>query len=188
MKYTVAWAETGGRLPYTHVVSPASRASCLIPGVGAVLRSFSNLPLRARFIEGTHTMTEYRNRTQTTIPTELDSEEGEYAPAGEDQGLDASFTADQVANAFEVDVTRVHNALRGEFNVGPDGRVDSKGAQHLAEVILGDKPQDVQQAALMTLGAFTPRVDHEWGFGEKAEGDESDRLVRSADQGDEERG
>ncbi|MBA3274942.1 MAG: hypothetical protein H0T72_04045 [Chloroflexia bacterium] len=132
-------------------------------------------------------MTDQPNSRPTGIPTEL-NDEGEYTPAGEDQGVNASFTADQVASAFDVDIERVHNAFQGEFGLGPDGQVDSKGAQQLAEVILGDKPQDVQQAALMTLGAFTPRTDHDWGFGEKADDEESDRLKRTADKGDEERG
>jgi len=132
-------------------------------------------------------MTDQPNSRPTGIPTEL-NDEGEYTPAGEDQGVNASFTADQVASAFDVDIERVHNAFQGEFGLGPDGQVDSKGAEQLAEVILGDKPQDVQQAALMTLGAFTPRTDHDWGFGEKADDEESDRLKRTADKGDEERG
>ncbi len=132
-------------------------------------------------------MTDQPNSRPIGIPTEL-NDEGEYTPAGEDQGVNASFTADQVAHAFEVDIDRVHNAFQGEFGLGSDGQVDSKGAQQLAEVILGDKPQDVQQAALMTLGAFTPRTDHDWGFGEKADDEESDRLKRTADKGDEERG
>ncbi len=127
-----------------------------------------------------------RSSSSREIPTEL-NDEGEYTPAGEDQGVNSSFTAEHVASAFEVDIQRVHNAFAGEFQLGPDGTVDSKGAQQLAEVILGDKPQDVQQAALMTLGAFTPRTDHDWGFGEKAEEEESDRLKRTADKGDEER-
>lgn len=128
-----------------------------------------------------------RSSNPGEIPTEL-NDAGEYTPAGEDQGVNASFTAEQVAQAFDVDIERVHNAFQGEFDLGPDGTVDSKQAQQLAEVILGDKPQDVQQAALMTLGAFTPRTDHDWGFGEKADDEESDRLKRTADEGDEERG
>lgn len=133
-------------------------------------------------------MSDQIDSARTTIPTELDRDEGEYTPAGEDQGVNAAFTADQVARAFEVDIQRVHNAFQGEFGLGPDGHVNSKQAQQLAEAILGDKPQDVQQAALMTLGAFTPRTDHDWGFGEKADDEESDRLRRTADKGDEERG
>jgi len=128
-----------------------------------------------------------RSSNRREIPTNL-NDEGEYTPAGEDQGVNSSFSADQIASAFEVDTQRVHNAFEGEFGLGPDGQVDSKGAQQLAEAILGDKPQDVQQAALMTLGAYTPRTDHDWGFGEKADDMESDRLKRTADTGDEERG
>lgn len=132
-------------------------------------------------------MTQHDDPASTAIPTEL-NDEGEYTPAGEDQGVNASFTADQVARAFEVDIQRVHNAFQGEYGLGPDGSVDSRQAQNLAEAILGDQPQDRQQAALMTLGAYTPRTDHDWGFGEKADDEEGDRLVRRADQGDEERG
>jgi hypothetical protein len=114
------------------------------------------------------------------------SEHGEYRPAGEDQG--GTFTAEQVATGFGVDISRVHAALEGEFGKGPDGKVDSREAQHLSEVILGDKPLAEREAALMELGAYTPRPDHEWGLGDKAPEDESDRLVRRGDQGDEERG
>lgn len=112
---------------------------------------------------------------------------GEYAPAGEAQGTAAGFTADDVANAFDVAIHRVHDAMQGEFDLGEDARVDSQQAQVLAETLLGDQPQDRQQAALMELGAFTPRTDHEWGSGETAPGEESDRLLRRGDQGDEER-
>ncbi len=115
-----------------------------------------------------------------TIPTAL-NEAGEYAPAGEDQGLSSTFSARQVADAFAVDIERVHTALQGEFALGSEATVDSKDAQHLAEVLLGDQPQDIRQAALTQLGAHTPRTDHDWGFGEKAAGQESDRLRRSAD-------
>ncbi len=103
---------------------------------------------------------------------------GEYTPAGEAQGLDTAFTADEVATAFNVAVQRVHRALEGEFGLGTDARVDSRRAQQLAEVLLGDQPQDVEQAALMRLGAFTPRTDHDGGsLGETAPGEESDRLT-----------
>lgn len=132
-------------------------------------------------------MTDQSNPTPSTIPTDL-NDDGEYLPAGEDQGVSSSFTANQVATAFEVDIERVHNAFQGEFDLGPDGVVDSKGAQQMAEVILGDKPQDIKQAALMKLGAFSPRTDHDWGFGEKADDEESDRLKRTATTNDEERG
>jgi hypothetical protein len=132
-------------------------------------------------------MTQQRNQRESGVPTEL-NDEGEYTPAGEDQGVNTTFTAEQVASAFEVEIQRVHNAFEGEYGLGSDGRVDSRQAQSLAEAILGDKPQDVQQAALMKLGAYTPRTDHDWGFGEKADDEESDRLKRTADEGDEERG
>lgn len=113
--------------------------------------------------------------------------DGEYAPTGEESGVDATFTLDDVASAFDVDPNRVHRAMTGEFG-SDDIRVDSKQAQHLAEVLLGDLPQDRQMAALMALGAYTPRADHAVGLGEKDPADESDRLVRNATEGDEERG
>ncbi|CAA9583912.1 MAG: hypothetical protein AVDCRST_MAG19-4421 [uncultured Thermomicrobiales bacterium] len=106
---------------------------------------------------------------------------GEYAPAGEAQGLDATFSADQVAAAFEVAIDRVHRALAGEYGLGPEGRIDSKRAQELAELILGDQALDIREAALMKLGAFTPRADQAWGMGETAPGEESDRFAASAD-------
>ena len=112
---------------------------------------------------------------------------GEYVPAGEAQGAGATFTADQVAGAFDVAIDRVHRALAGEFGLEADGRVDSHQAQHLAEVILGDQSLDVQQAALMRLGAFTPRTDQEWGMGETAPGEESDRFAASTDALEDER-
>ena len=102
---------------------------------------------------------------------------GEYAPAGEAQGEDARFSAEQVARGFEVEIGRVHRAMAGDFGLTPDSRVDSRQAQHLVEVILGDQPQDKQVAALMRLGAFTPRPDHDWGIGEAAPGEESDKVV-----------
>lgn len=112
---------------------------------------------------------------------------GEYAPAGEDQGVATTFTARQVADAFEVAIERVHRALQGEFALAAGARIDSRQAQHLAEAILGDRPQDARQAALMKLGAFTPRTDHDVGLGERGPGEESDRLERTADRNDEER-
>jgi len=107
--------------------------------------------------------------------------DAEYAPAGEAQGQEARFTADQVAGAFEVEAERVPRALAGEFNLGTDALVDSRQAQQLAEVLLGDLPLDQQEAALMKLGAFTPRPDQVWGMGETAPGEESDRFAASAD-------
>jgi hypothetical protein len=112
---------------------------------------------------------------------------GEYVPAGEGQGLGAAFTADQVAAAFGVAIDRVHRAMAGEFNLGADGRVDSRQAQHLAEVILGDEELAEREAALMRLGAYTPRADQDWGLGETAPGEESDRYAASADTLEDER-
>ena len=112
---------------------------------------------------------------------------GEYVPAGEAQGLGESFGADQVAAGFNVAIDRVHRAMAGEFNLGSDGRVDSRQAQHLAEVILGDEELAEREAALMRLGAYTPRADQDWGLGETAPGEESDRYAASADTLEDER-
>lgn len=101
---------------------------------------------------------------------------GEYAPAGEAQGERERFTADEVAAAFAVGVERVQRAMAGEFKLGAAAEVDSRQAQQLAEVLLTDLPLPEREAALMRLGAFTPRPDQAWGFGEKAPGEESDRL------------
>jgi len=101
---------------------------------------------------------------------------GEYAPAGEAQGEGERFSAEQIARGFEVAIERVHRAMAGEFGLGADGRVDSRQAQHLSEVILGDQPLAEQEAALMRVGAFTPRPDHGWGIGETPPGEESDKL------------
>ncbi|MDP9355675.1 MAG: hypothetical protein M3R02_10430 [Chloroflexota bacterium] len=109
-----------------------------------------------------------------------DPSETEYLPAGEAQGQGTRFTAVQVADAFGVEVERVHRALAGEFSLAPEASVDSRQAQQLAEV-LGDAPLDQQEAALMQLGAFTPRRDQDWGLGETAPGEESDRFAASAD-------
>jgi hypothetical protein len=101
---------------------------------------------------------------------------GEYAPAGEAQGEDARFSAEQIARGFEVEINRVLRAMSGEFGLGGHGRVDSWQAQRLAEVILADQPLAEREAALMRLGAFTPRPDHDWGIGESPPGEESDKL------------
>ena len=113
---------------------------------------------------------------------------GEYTPAGEGQGENATFTADQVAHAFDVEVDRVHHAMQGEFGLDAAAEVDSQQAQQLAEAILTDRSIDLRQAALMNLGAFTPRTDHDWGSGETAPGEESDRLEHRGTESDEERG
>jgi hypothetical protein len=110
-----------------------------------------------------------------------DWEHGAYAPAGEGQGQRERFDAAAIARAFEVALARVERAIAGEFGQDEKALVDSRQAQHLAEVILGDQPLDVREAALMRLGAFTPRPDHAWGLGETPPGEESDRLIRSSD-------
>jgi hypothetical protein len=101
---------------------------------------------------------------------------GEYAPAGEASGVGATFSLEEIAAAFGIEPDRVNRAMTGEFGAA-DLRVDSKQAQHLVEVLLGDLPQDKQLAALMRLGAYTPRPDHDTGLGEKNPADESDKLV-----------
>lgn len=120
-------------------------------------------------------------------PSDTDTNSGEYRPAGENQGINATFTSDQVARAFEVAPERVLAAFQGEFKLEPSARVDSSQAQQLAEVILGDKPLDEREAALIRLGAYTPRADHDVGLGEKSPADESDRLKRTANTADGER-
>ena len=116
-------------------------------------------------------------RGQQTPMTETD-----YIPAGEGQGQSATFTAEQIAAGFEIAVERVHRALAGEFQLGADARVDSRQAQQLAEVLLGDEELAEREAALMRLGAFTPRPDEDWGIGDRPPGEESDRYAASADQ------
>jgi len=111
---------------------------------------------------------------------------GEYAPAGEESGVGANFSPDQIASAFEVEPDRVRRAMTGEFG-SDDVRVDSRRAQHLAEVLLGDLPQDRRLAALITLGAYTPRPDHVEGLGEKDPADESDKLVDQINDDERER-
>ena len=101
---------------------------------------------------------------------------GEYAPAGEAQGNAQTFSREEVAAAFGVAAERVAAAMQGEFGLAPAARVDSSQAQELAEALLVDEPLDIRQAALMTLGAFTPRSDHSWGVGEAAPGEESDKV------------
>jgi hypothetical protein len=93
------------------------------------------------------------------------------------QGRGSTFSADQVADAFDVDIERVRRAIQGEFQLTADASVDSRQAQHLAEVILGDLPLEQREAALMKLGAFTPRADMvDASVAEKAAGEQSDRI------------
>lgn len=101
---------------------------------------------------------------------------GEYAPSGEAQGEARTFSQDEMAAAFGVAADRVAAAMQGELGLTADARVTSAQAQDLAEALLTDEPQDMRQAALMTLGAFTPRADHAFGVGEAAPGEESDKV------------
>ena len=128
------------------------------------------------------------NRPSDQRPSAGLGDPGEYTPAGEAQGQLSQFSADAVGEAFGVDPARVRTAIQGEFGLRPDDTVDSTQAQQLAEVLLADEPMDRQQAALMELGAFTPRTDHEWGSGETAPGEEGDRLEQRGLESDEERG
>ena len=107
-------------------------------------------------------------------------EDAVYVEAGEGADESARFSLDQIAAAFAVDAERVRRALEGEFGLGPDAEVDAKTAQHLAEVILGDMPLDRREAALMQLGAFTPRSDAAWGAGSGPPAEESDRQGAGA--------
>jgi hypothetical protein len=76
--------------------------------------------------------------------------------------------------------------MAGEFSLGPDAVVDSREAQRLAEVLLTTSPLDEREAALMTLGAFTPRPDVDWGLGDTLPGEESDRYAARPDRLDDE--
>ena len=93
-----------------------------------------------------------------------------------------TFSAAEVAAAFEVEEARVHRAFDGEFGKQPDGSVDSRQAQQLAEVMLTDEPLQQREAKLMRLGAYTPESDDIWGLGDSPPGEESDRLSRSASE------
>ena len=104
-----------------------------------------------------------------------------YVEAGERSLAPKSVAADQVAEAFGVDRSRVLAALAGEFGLGPNARIDGAMAQQLADVLLGDLPMDRQEAALLALGVFTPRRDAVEGIGSEPPREESDRLSAKAD-------
>jgi hypothetical protein len=107
-------------------------------------------------------------------------------PHGEGNNPLTEFAPVDVATAFEVDIDRIERAIRGEFGLEPDASISSYQAQLLAEVVLAERPIAERQAALMRLGAFTPRSDLEWGLGDTYRGEESDRLAGSATQPDDE--
>ena len=92
-----------------------------------------------------------------------------------DHATNATFSADQIATAFDVDPVRVARAMAGEFGLGSSDRIDSRMAHHLSEVILGDLPLDRREAALLNLGAFAPRRDMTEGVGNTPSNEESDR-------------
>ena len=122
--------------------------------------------------------------TKHDVPAEEMSASGtgpsEYTPDGERARVNASFTGDQIATAFAVDPARVRAAIQGEFGADAGARLDSKQAQHLAEVILGDQPLAEREAALMRLGAYVPRADQESGLDERAPGEEFPQPNRTA--------
>jgi hypothetical protein len=82
----------------------------------------------------------------------------------------------------------VEAAISGEFDLAPGAGVSSRQVQDLAEENLGDRPLADSLAAMMQLGAYTPRPDHDIGLGEKDPAEESDRLVRPLLASDGERG
>ncbi len=116
----------------------------------------------------------------------MDARPDEHMRAGETQGVPRRFFADQVAAAFDVSVDRVERAMAGEFGMDAGDTVDSRQAQQLAEVLLGDLSLGERQAGLMRLGAFTPRTDDDWGLGDTAAGEESDRLAARPDKPEDE--
>jgi hypothetical protein len=109
-----------------------------------------------------------------------------YIEAGEGMDETATFSVDQIATAFEVEPDRVQRAVDGEFGPGSGDRVDARMARHLTEVVLGDLPQDRRDAALMRLGAFTPRSDASDGIGQGSPTEESDRQSARAGISDDE--
>lgn len=122
--------------------------------------------------------------TKHDAPAEATTDTGtgpsEYTSAGERERVNARFTGDQIATAFAVDPARLRAAIRGEFGADVGERFDSKQAQHLAEVILGDQPLAEREAALLRLGAYVPRADWESGLGEREPGEESPQPDRTA--------
>lgn len=100
------------------------------------------------------------------------------APASSaSHGQGGTFAIAEIAAAFDVAGERVVRAVHGEFGQLPDQPVDSRQAQHLAEVILGDQPLEQREAALMRLGAYTPRADiTDASVDEKPVGEQSDRI------------
>lgn len=107
-------------------------------------------------------------------------EDQQYIAAGEARTGPGQFTANEIARAFEVSPERVARALAGEFSLPGDTPVTPKMAQRLAEVLLGDRPLDQREAALLQLGGFTPRSDATEGLGDGPPAEESERQAASA--------
>lgn len=104
--------------------------------------------------------------------------EDEHDPPGENQGINARFTVDDVARHFDVARERVVRAFAGEFHLDDTDTVNSTQAQHLSEVIIGNRTQEEREAALMKLGAYTPRRDTiEPSVWEKPSGEDDDTLL-----------
>lgn len=121
-------------------------------------------------------------REPVNPPDTFDQIEDEHDPPGEDQGIHARFSIRQVAEAFNVAPDRVVRAFSGEYSLGEEASVDSRQAQHLAEVILGDRRQEERDAALMQLGAYTPRRDTlEPSVWEKPPGSDDDDTLLARD-------
>lgn len=112
--------------------------------------------------------------------------DGVYIEAGEDVNPDRTFSVGEVAHAFGVDRERVTRAAERELGLRDGQPVTSKDAQRLVEVLLGDRPMDEREAALMKLGAFTPRRDADWGLGSGPPREESDRQSARAGTPDDE--
>jgi hypothetical protein len=105
-------------------------------------------------------------------------------PKGEENSPVAQFSAAEVAKAFEVELDRIERAMYGEFGLDAGDTISSHKAQQLAEIVLAERPLGDREAALMRLGAYTPRSDVEWGLGDTYEGEESDRLAARAERPD----
>ena len=97
------------------------------------------------------------------------------APKGEAHSPVVQFTAARVADAFDVEQERIERAMRGEFGLDADDTISSHQAQQLAEIVLAERPLGDREAALMRLGAYTPRSDVEWGLGDTYRGENGDQ-------------
>jgi hypothetical protein len=106
--------------------------------------------------------------------------ESEYIPAGERADARASFAVNELAEAVGVDRTSVEREAAAA-GLAVAGGVDNRAAQVLVERLMRDRPLPDRQAALMRLGAFTPRSDTVEGVGDVPSPEESDRQAARAD-------